>query len=315
MKVIILLLPVLLLSSCDETAEPTNPPKEHEVLLETTKQETTFVPLDNIDYSGSDNYSDTIYPIAYPEFKWNGLELLMTNEYYIHIDHLINDYNLSNSFLLSDDYYKDFHVVDLNHDLVEEIIYYGYTNGEPHAFAIFYLSDGKYKMYKEFQQYIRSIETLPNGKIKLVMSDPGCCASYDMSESHYLISDWETDPEEYVKILYTDTDRPLGYFEEPINFMLNTTANYLRSSPIKNDSTGYAPWNEELGNRIATFHKGDLGRAFAKSTDNEGREWWFVEIYPNQEFDFSMLSYRWIENISYIGWMSNKHLLITDNQK
>lgn len=293
---------LILISSCGEN---------HETSFQTTEKAIDYQvenQLDNIDYDYTYQFSfqDTMFLFGYPEFDWSPFDISKGDNHLSVIDSILatND----NIYIPHDfDPYDYFHITDLNRDKKEEIIYSGPSNGEPFILLIYDFVGDQYKLVQEFEQYIHSIE-FKNDSLTLNIVDPGCCASFTYLETKYKLKNWDSVNNLGNKVMLDQTLKPAKYFSNPIKFRINTTANFLRYSPEINDSIDYTPWSEGHGNKVATFFENDYGIAFAKSIDLDGREWWFVQIWPSTNFEFNILSINWTTRTSYLGWISNKYL-------
>ncbi len=94
-----------------------------------------------------------------------------------------------------------------------------------------------------------------------------------------------------------------------IPFLITQEKYRLRTSPEIIDGTMRN--SNELGNVIGEYTKGDYGYAFADSTDNTGRVWWFVLmvnniVKDNKEFAHIDKNEKLKTDSKTFGWISSR---------
>jgi hypothetical protein len=151
---------------------------------------------------------------------------------------------------------------------------------------------------------------------KLFITDWGCCDDYVARNEIYSVHFNNVNTPAFMKIyqsveLYNGY-RPKELLDRPFRFEVLNENYKLRSEPIIDDIS-YAAWDEEegrkngTGNVVGKLHKGAKGTAIAKSVDNTGREWWYVEI---DEADLPKDHVLYIENkftTRIRGWISSRY--------
>lgn len=206
-----------------------------------------------------------------------------------------------------------FHLVDIDNDQVNEVIYNGWNGGEGEMVVIFKLSKNQLVEVQNFYGRILAKRKNEMNQTQLLVLDYSCCAGY---VDHLQTFDFNPKTNLFeiqsalAKINHTDIPE---VWLEPFRFEIQKTPYNLRYSPeilkvAVQDSPFYDPIKGE--NIAAIFQAGDKGTVYAESTDNSGRVWWFVVmdempksgevIYYDGNNDF--------KNYQPIGWMSSKFL-------
>jgi hypothetical protein len=225
---------------------------------------------------------------------------------------LISKFDVIFSYVKESDYYKEkydsmFHFLHLNSDTLIDVIYEGWSGGEPDVSKFFYNTGDTFKLQFEAYQYISDL-ILKDGRLESFTTvDFGCCAEYVEweklfkvnNDSLYLI---------YKKAKINQTVEPKTYFKKTKKFIVENSPYYLRYEPKINDDELYSPWMESIGNRVAEYTKGDQGIAFAEKTDSTGRIWWFVEMQEKKNIQYNIIYESETNKSKYLGWMSSKFL-------
>jgi hypothetical protein len=205
----------------------------------------------------------------------------------------------------------DFFFVDLDNDRDLDVVFTGWSGGEPVCVRLFNNRGGEYKEVFEAYQKITSIELKDNKLSRISIHDPGCCAAYIEFDEDYSF-DVNADDFKFIltnrTALLHPTEEPKEKFSKPINFEVLNDKYFLRLTP-KIDTVDQA-FAEDMqhDNVIAEFKKGTKGIAYAEATDETGRVWWFVEIDPFHKPTKSLF-YDIDEKPTKVkGWMSSNYL-------
>ena len=94
-------------------------------------------------------------------------------------------------------------------------------------------------------------------------------------------------------------------FSAGTKFRIKNTPYKLRASPKIIDGTGINDHFTE-GNVVAEYSKDNKGFSLASRTDETGRIWWFVALYPAKESNSSL--YAFDQDKRWVGWMSSRFL-------
>lgn len=215
------------------------------------------------------------------------------------------------------DLMTDLHVIDLNNDNLNDIVFDGYSGGEPFE-IMFFLNDGN-KFRKIFTGYqgITKIEFENKILSKVYMQDWGCCTEYLISNSIYSVNSKNLDFELLSKSKYfIDSDLPNKYFKEPIEFCVKNNNYNLRLNPYIDDNSNSHGYEGQTikGNIIGKLQMGTDGFALGEKKDSKGRNWWFVAI-PSQSKIMNSLFYDSENETSYkLGWISSRFVEIKETR-
>jgi hypothetical protein len=186
-----------------------------------------------------------------------------------------------------DSLYNDLHFLDLNGDGKNDVVFDGQTAGEPREIEIFINSGNHYKKAFSVIQGIVKMDWEGDQLSRIYIRDWGCCDAdlevqkiYDV---HYDKTNYPIFAQIYQSVVIYHAPMPDSMLETPIQFEVLNQAYNIRSAPQKDD-TSYQHWNNDGGSRIYNGNvvgkivKGATGMALAKTVDNSGREWLYVEI-------------------------------------
>jgi hypothetical protein len=222
-----------------------------------------------------------------------------------HFEYLASGPDLEDKML---DY---FHFIDLDDDGDLDLLFDGWSGGEPMCIRIFNNKNGEYNEVFTAYQKITDLTFEDNKLSKLSVYDPGCCASYIEFDEDYEFM-LHKDTFQYTLVNRTaflfPTEKPVEFLPDVIDFEVQNEPYYLRLTP--NIDTAAQVFAEDLqsGNIIATFRKGTKGKAYAEKSDNTGRVWWFVEIDAADKPIHSFF-YDIDEKPTRLkGWMSSNYL-------
>lgn len=124
---------------------------------------------------------------------------------------------------------------------------------------------------------------------RIYIRDWGCCDAYlefhKIYNVNYDKANYPTFRQIYQSIVMYEGILPDSILETPLRFEVLNQAYNIRSAPQKDDSS-YKHWNNDgdtqtrafNGNIIGKLVKGTRGLALAKTVDDSGREWLYVEI-------------------------------------
>lgn len=257
------------------------------------------------------------YPTFCKHFNWTGIEKKdkrILNEF-------IKDKRYFEQFRRTDEYGpklsdlpKSLHLVDLDNDGIDEIIFDGESGGEGNKTQIFQKINNSYELVFTERQNIDDIKIIDK-ETKIYISDYGCCAEYTAIQKIFRLTKKNklmTFDKIYQSILYIDTKQPDSLFEKPLHFKVAVDNYKLRYAP-KFDDSSYQIWDDDekikpVGNVIANMQKNSLGYAFGFKTDKSGRQWWLVEI--DDKLLLRNLKLYIEDNFptKVIGWTSSKYL-------
>ena len=205
----------------------------------------------------------------------------------------------------------DFHFIDLDNDKDLDLIFTGWSGGEPDCVRIYNNTNGKYQEVFEVYQEITKIEFTDKKLSRLLIHDPGCCAAYIEFDEDYSFQvnkdDFKSKIINRTALLYP-TEEPKDKFGDRIPFEVLNDKYYLRLTPKIDTVDQVFAEDIQSDNVIAEFKKGTKGIAYAQMTDDTGRVWWFVEIDPKDK-PIKSFFYDIDEKPTKVkGWMSSNYL-------
>lgn len=205
----------------------------------------------------------------------------------------------------------DFNFVDLDDDADLDLVFTGWSGGEPVCVRIYSNINGKYQKVFEAYQEIVKVEFRDNKLSRVLVHDPGCCAAYiEFDEDYFFNVDKDAFDYKLVNrtaLLYP-TEEPEDKFNTPINFEVVNDKYYLRLSPKIDTVDQVFAEDLQADNVIAEFQKGTRGQAYAETKDSTGRVWWFVEIEPKYKPVRSFFYDIDEKPTKLKGWMSSNYL-------
>jgi hypothetical protein len=268
-------------------------------------------------YQPKTEKTEIMFPFGDPTFNWKGIEK--------QDDNLKAVFNKQLPTLLKDEYsiytyekkdiLKDCHLVDINNDGVNDIIYNGSSGGEGSEVTIFFKTkDGFKNIFKQIQ-HIKKLEFKENKLYRLFIYDDGCCADYNDFNKIYQTDYSGNIPRFNLIYLTANTHRayfPKKYFDKPIYFEVLNNNYKMRENPKIDDTSKNGMGGIEfIGNNIDTLNKGTKGRAIANETDKTGRVWWLVEIdsaYNSYGDLFYHSQFETKYTASRMGWISSRYV-------
>lgn len=210
---------------------------------------------------------------------------------------------------------NDLHVIDLNNDNLDDIVFDGYTGGEPREIS-FFINTGKLfeKIFSDLQG-ISKMEFNNNVLSKLIINDWGCCGEFVITQKEYdVFPNYGILLFELKRTLkYIDnTELPTEYWLKPKTIEVLNDKYNLRYSPTidKVTESFYSP-KPTYGNIIGNLSKGVEAIAIGESTDETGRIWFFVSVLPKYNISNSYFYDIPGSQKSYkCGWVSSRFVKI-----
>lgn len=187
------------------------------------------------------------------KFSWSDYVIL--NQDMIKND-LLSQTNAFNGFLEHGLYTKealleDLHVLDLNKDNKLDVVFDGWSGGEPRMIVMYLnTSDGFKEIFKDYQK-IQRLDFEGKKLKKVFIDEHGCCGDPFVILKTYRVS-YETDNPTFVKTMesrYFDdcnSQLPSYSFDEPIKFQIGNEKYNFRFSPIINNDSNHC-WDQIRG--------------------------------------------------------------------
>jgi len=267
--------------------------------------------------------SGTSFPVLPKEFEWpsktdqqkilNFLKTEKVKHYsYFNKDSIQYGLDFTMNGLI-----HSLHLIDLNKDGIDEIIFAGPSWEEGYTVDIFKKEKNAYtKIFSERQSLTDIIVT--QDQLYFYISDPGCCAEYSTIQKIF-----KTDinlsnnsfQQTYQSQFINGTKLPDSLFKKNIGFRVTLEGYKVRLEPKMDDSTTkfYDDMNEfkPSGNVIAKLPKNTAGNALGYMTDRSGTKWWFVEIDQNArlrnvKYDRTDQTKKYPTRIR--GWINSKYI-------
>jgi|SRR5690554_2363770 len=228
------------------------------------------------------------------------------------------NYRLNEPYSLTiSDLTKALHIIDLNNDGLDDIIFDGLSGGEPRQISIFINNGHSFdKVFTDYQQ-ISSLKFDQGVLSEIQIKDWACCDGFTETYRLYDVS--------YIKgafkfifiesFMYLDnTTLPEFYWTERKKIKVLNDKYNIRFSPQIDDSTEvYYDWRPTYGNTVGKLEKNTIACAISESTDLTGRIWFFVAIYPEYDIQESYLFNHKDEIRSYkCGWISSRFVEIQE---
>jgi hypothetical protein len=267
--------------------------------------------------------AETSFPVLPKDYKWTSktdqqkiLNFLKTEKvkYYNYFNKDSIQYGLD---FTMNGLIQSLHLIDLNKDGIDEIIFTGPSWEEGYIVDIFKKEKNSYTRIFSERQNLTDI-TIAQNQLYLYISDPGCCAEYSTIQKIF-----KTDinlsnnsfQQTYQSQIINGTKLPDSLFKKTIGFRVNLEGYKVRLEPKMDDSTKkfYDDMNEfkPSGNIIAKLPKNTAGIALGYMTDRSGTKWWFVEIDQNArlrnvKYDRTDQTKKYPTRIR--GWINSKYI-------
>lgn len=263
------------------------------------------------------------FPVLPKEYKWTSksdqqklLSFLKTEKekYYSYFNKTSIEYGID--FTING-LIQSLHLIDLNKDGIDEIVFTGQSGEEGNRVDIFKKEKNSYtKIFSERQNLTDIITT--QDQLYLFISDPGCCAEYSTIQKIYttdLNLSTSSFQQTYQSQIINQTKLPSSLFKTPIPFKVTLEAYKVRIDPSFDDSSkkDYDDMNEfkPSGNIIAKLPNYTIGNALGYMTDPSGTKWWFVEIdekarLRNVKYDRTDQTKKYPTRRK--GWINSKYI-------
>lgn len=250
---------------------------------------------------------DTTLTVSLEEFPLDSNEKQLLIEKVIeHYDYYLeSDWALERKALI-----ENFKFLDLNGDGKPDMLFQGWSGGEPECVKIHFSNDTGFASPVNFYQYLKEIE-VEDGKIKsLTMLNPGCCAEYVEQELVYTFDKELKHKLTFHRARIGALPDKYEILDIPIGFSIENDVYKLRGEPKIDESGTFVYDYVNEGNMMAIFERGTTRRAWAKDNSDPDREWWYVEMEPIKDsLDFDMFKYYDEQGLlRRMGWMSSRFL-------
>ncbi|UKN01201.1 hypothetical protein K6119_15835 [Paracrocinitomix mangrovi] len=210
---------------------------------------------------------------------------------------------------------KYFHFMDLDADGDLDLIYNGFSRGEPLIVWIYLNVEGEFKPEFQTQQHITYIEYGEEGLTALTIYNPGCCTDYLVYNTEWLI-EHEKDNLIFDEKKHTGeiahTTLPDYIFKTPKQFKTLQDEYYLRMDPFIDTVDVMFDGATFKQNIVCIYPADSRGVALGQTTDSTGRVWWYVEMDYNTPPDYSEIPDYEIYAITMKGWMSSRFLEVVE---
>jgi len=236
---------------------------------------------------------ESSFPVLSKEYKWTSekdqqkiLNFLKTEKekYFSYFNKDSIQYGLD---FTTNGLIHSLHLIDLNKDGVDEIIFTGLSDEEGNRIDIFKKEKTSYTKIFSARQNLTEI-IIEKDRLYLYISDPGCCAEYSTIQKIFKVDlnlSISSFQQTYQSQIINGTKLPDSLFKKAIRFKVTLDAYKVRFEPKFDDSTKmfYDEMNEfkPSGNIIAKLSKNTAGNALGYMNDQSGTKWWFVEIDEN----------------------------------
>jgi hypothetical protein len=266
---------------------------------------------------------ESSFPVLSKEYKWTSekdqqkiLNFLKTEKekYFSYFNKDSIQYGLD---FTTNGLIHSLHLIDLNKDGVDEIIFTGLSDEEGNRIDIFKKEKTSYTKIFSARQNLTEI-IIEKDRLYLYISDPGCCAEYSTIQKIFKVDlnlSISSFQQTYQSQIINGTKLPDSLFKKAIRFKVTLDAYKVRFEPKFDDSTKmfYDDMNEfkPSGNIIAKLPENTAGNALGYMTDPSGTKWWFVEIdekaqLRNVKYDRTDQTKKYPTHIR--GWINSKYI-------
>ena len=249
------------------------------------------------------------------EFEWENFELA---DMKTKIDFLskAKEFNnlIENGLYTRESLLNDLHVIDLNGDGQNDIVFDGLSGGEPNRIAIFINERATFlKVFDDYQKILK-IEFQSDKLNQIWIENRGCCGDPMVQLKSYKVS-YDNSVPKFEKIIqsrfFNDCSaiRPKEKFEVVIKFEVMNDNYNIRFSPEINNENEYC-WDQITGNILGSLTKGQKGFALGEYLDETGRIWWFSAFPPDTNIENSFYYNHGISEDWALGWISSRYVQI-----
>lgn len=202
---------------------------------------------------------------------------------------------------------EKFTVLELNDDEHPDLVYQGWSGGEPDLVSFHLGSDTGFSEPIKFHQYTKSISGSSGSGIEwLTIYDPGCCADPVRQEATCTFNKEAKRDTLYHRAWIGGIQYPEEIDEHPKEFRVQRNDRILRNAPKADDSTVGLVDPAVKGNRIAVLDRSNTGKIWG-SYSSEKKEWVFVEMDPVRDsLESDMFSYHDYGELRRMGWMKGE---------
>lgn len=302
---------ILILLSCKDninnTSKTENKPVSSVIIEGKYNKQSNSVDSTNIKITGTQK-SNFLIDKFEKKYDWSKIETKIDDAQKYRI---VNKMKSQFDYFFDSDYYakrfkEKLHFTDINNDNRIDVIFNGWSGGEPDITRFFIQTDNGFEKWFEVLQNPLDIKIVDNRINEIIAIDYGCCDSYQVTISKYEVTDKLNLVSQTSYINWTDTK---GITIEPIKFEIIRDAYFIRDSPKIDNETENERF-ETKGNSIGEFVKGQKGIAYKSREDSTGRVWWLMESEPLDSLKNSYFYNETEMKSSYIGWISNRYVKI-----
>lgn len=207
---------------------------------------------------------------------------------------------------------KYLYPVEINGDDLTDMIFSGFSAGEPEMVRIWINLGDSFDLVFEDYQYISKFVRAGNTLVEMQTGDVGSGDDYLYFTRDYRVH-FENGEPVFVKgrqaVIYRYTEEPLKYYPHPVPFIAKADTMLVRASAARLDE----PFNPHLGtfgNIVAKYRSRARGFALAYKSCGKGNDWFFVEISPSATPSASIL-YDTGKIPTFIrGWVPGQAILL-----
>jgi hypothetical protein len=187
--------------------------------------------------------------------------------------------------LNSDSLRNSLHLVDINSDDRDDIVFDGQGNEEGRAIRIFINTGKSYKQALSTEQGIVKMDWL-NGKLsRLYVEDWSCCGDYQRTLKIYSVTYGKTNTpvfkQFYQALTVNGAVLPDSVLQRTYRVTVTEAGERIRTAPVEDD-TSFQRWNigqrRGSGNSFDRLPRGVKGTVTGYAKDSSGVEWLYVEL-------------------------------------
>ncbi|HSZ72645.1 MAG TPA: hypothetical protein VK750_08205 [Cytophagaceae bacterium] len=218
------------------------------------------------------------------------------------------------------EYYKEpeelvelLHTLDLNNDKLDDVIFYGQTSDDE-SIVMIYINKGT-SFKKEFakEQSVLHMEFANGVLSKIAIEDLGSGGEVVARDQFFEANLKSSSGDFTFKLIKSfeyiqETELPKTYWATSKRVKVKHDKYKVRMAPVIDDSTSHGD-DAGVGNTIGLIPQDGEALAMAESTDNTGRVWYFVAVYPEYPLT-STLFYEPKEGTRSFkcGWISSRFI-------
>lgn len=260
---------LILLSSCSETPE-IKEPDSNQPIYPKLDDSVEIVNSANEDLLVERKSLLTIYDTIPKEIKLS----------------LIDQLNSQFDYLKTEgdgktEHFDDFHFIDLDADNDLDLIFDGWSGGEPNCVRIFLNKEGEFVQVFDVLQYVSDIHFSDEGLVNISIEDPGCCDPREYFNEDYIVIPTKDSLEFFLSERTAgiwNTQLPKTWSTSNERFVHNNTTSFLRAVPTYDTLDFWGNIKKTDDNIIAEFEGQFKGNILSEIIDDKGVNWWFIEI-------------------------------------